>query len=797
MGASVLRRGDVVRIRDQRWTVAETVPYETATVLTVVGSDRTNRSSRARYLLPFEPFERLPSINTTRVVSRRRWRHLARTALVEATPAFDSLRAAVRADVAVLPYQLEPALAVTSGRTTRILIADEVGLGKTIQAGLIIAETLARRGDAHVLVLCPAGLREQWHNELSGRFHAAPVVLDSAALRRLPHVDGNPWAAHSLVLTSTDYIKRPEVIRALEPVVWDLLVVDEAHGIAGASERHEAAALLARRARVVVLLSATPHSGDAAAFARLTAVGDLEHSFPLWVFRRTRADVSIPATRRTRWLRVRPSNIEGQMHRLLMAYVRRVWRKPPSDAARLAMIILTRRACSCASSLARTLERRLALLDAFEPVDGQLDLPLPLFSENDEEPDADVGAPGMADRAAERRTLETILAVARHAAASESKMRCLERLLRRSNEPAIVFTEYRDTLGVLQRQLAGLKTCELHGGLTAAERSRVIREFTTGARHVLLATDAASEGLNLQQRCRLVIHLEVPWTPTRIEQRVGRVDRIGQPRIVHQLHLVARETVEETRVIRLAQRQAHIASAFNSLAGTSSSDRESAAYVIGGSPLPPSASSSALPGVVAGDLRERAAAEAARLVTARRLLPADVPGTSAQVRPFVTCGRGAPPSHACWALWVEFADPEGQLLWETLIGVSGEPGWTRQRSREEIRRLVDTSWKQVQRDAGIQHRRFTQLASNSLRASMALALGREHAMARDVAQRGARMAVHLLQPGLFDRRVEREAAAQREVIDTALTHCHARLAQLQRQRGAAALLRPAFSLITW
>ena len=170
MGASVPRRGDVVRIRDQRWTVAETSPFDTTTVLTVVGSDRRNRGSRARYLLPFEPFERLPSINTTRVVSRRRWRHLARTVLAEATPAIDSLRAAARADVAILPYQLEPAVAIAGGQTTRILIADEVGLGKTVQAGLIISETLARRGNAHVLVLCPAGLREQWHGAKRSRF---------------------------------------------------------------------------------------------------------------------------------------------------------------------------------------------------------------------------------------------------------------------------------------------------------------------------------------------------------------------------------------------------------------------------------------------------------------------------------------------------------------------------------------------------------------------------------------------------------------------------------------------------
>ena len=798
MGASVPRRGDVVRIRDERWTVAETLPFDTTTVLTVVGSDRTNRGSRARYLLPFEPFERLPSIDTTRFVSRRRWRHLARAVLAGATPAIDSLRAAAGADVVILPYQLEPALAVAGGRTTRILIADEVGLGKTIQAGLIIAETLARRGDAHVLVLCPAGLREQWHGELRGRFHVTPVVLDSAALRRLPVGDrANPWAVNSLVLTSTDYIKRPEVLRALEPVVWDLLVVDEAHGIAGASDRHDAAALLAQRARVVVMLSATPHSGDETAFARLTSVGDLEQSFPLCVFRRTRADVSISGARRTRWLRVRTTDIESQLHRALMAYVRRVWRRPALAAARLAMIILTRRACSCAASLATTLERRLALLDVFPSADDQLDLPLRLFSENDDEADADVGVPGLTDRAAERRTLEAILALALRATAAESKMRCLERMLRRSDEPAIVFTEYRDTLGALQQRLAGLETCVLHGGLTAAERSGVIQQFTSGARRVLLATDAASEGLNLQRRCRLVIHLEVPWTPTRIEQRVGRVDRIGQSRIVHQLHLVGRDTVEETRVVRLAQRRSHIASAFDGISGRSPSDYESAAYVINGSTLPPSASSSAVPGVTAADLRDRAAAEAARLGTARQLRCSDAVDTPAQIRPFVTCGRRAPASLACWALWITLADPEGRLLWETVIGVSGRPGRIRPRSREAILRFVDASWRQVQEAVAIQHARAAHPGSDSFRASTALALEREQAIAREIALRDARMAAHLLQPGLFDRRAERQAAAVREVTDNALAHCHGRIAELQRQQAAVTTLRPAFSLIAW
>ena len=293
MPASAPQRGDLVRIRDERWTVSDTVLHRDSTVLTVVGCDHSNRGSRARYLLPFEPVDRLPSVSTTRVMSHRRWRHLARQALARTPPTIDSLRAAATADISILPYQLEPALALVSGLAARILIADEVGLGKTVQAGLLVAETLARRADAHVLVLCPAGLRQQWRDELIGRFHLTPVVLDAAALRRVPHFEGaNPWAVHPLILTSTDYIKRPEVVRALEPLVWDLLVIDEAHGIAGQSDRHEAATLLTQRARAVVMLTATPHAGDEIAFERLTSVGDLEKAFPLLVFRRTRADTS-------------------------------------------------------------------------------------------------------------------------------------------------------------------------------------------------------------------------------------------------------------------------------------------------------------------------------------------------------------------------------------------------------------------------------------------------------------------------------------------------------------------------
>ena len=728
---------------------------------------------------------------------------MARRVLATPAPAIDSLRAPANADIAILPYQLEPALALIDGTAARILIADEVGLGKTIQAGLIVAETLARRQDAHVLVLCPAGLRAQWDDELTRRFHLAPVVLDSASLRRLPLSDGaNPWAAHPLILTSTDYIKRPEVVRALEPLVWDLIVIDEAHGIAGPSDRHAAAGLLAQRSRAVVMLTATPHSGDDVAFARLASVGDLDAAFPLLVFRRTRADVSDVIRRRTRWLRVRLPDAELNMHRALMDYVQRVWRRPVSQAARLAMIILTRRACSGAPSLIRTIERRLALLAEVGPDANQLQLPLGLSDSPDEVLDAEVGTPGLENAQDERQALETVLALARHAGES-GKLRALARLLRRSNEQAIVFTEYRDTLSTLAGTLTGFDTCQLHGGLTAAERADVIRAFTSGRSRVLLATDAASEGLNLQQRCRLVVHLEVPWTPTRIEQRVGRVDRIGQARTVHQVHLIARATVEESRVATVVQRLSRVASTLNCLSSHRPDERQVAAYVLGNDDEPEASPGDLPPGLMTIDLLERAGTESAHLLAARRVgrVLSGAPNGStcpAHARPFTAAARRLPPGEAWWALWLECACPNGQLEWETLIGVHADHQWPRFDSTNDFRQRVDESWELVRKHVSIEHNLVTSHLIGWLRTSAVGALKRENAIARALERHHARLAATLLQGGLFDRRSEREAAAQRELLEMALTRCRIRTDELkQRQAAAVITSRPAFSLISW
>jgi superfamily II DNA/RNA helicase len=161
------------------------------------------------------------------------------------------------------------------------------------------------------------------------------------------------------------------------------------------------------------------------------------------------------------------------------------------------------------------------------------------------------------DAAAERRMLEAIATAAAQASSAESKIRRLQRLLERLREPVLVFTEYRDTLEHLERHLrqAHRPLVSLHGGIDRAERTRVQNRFNAGGA-ILLATDAAAEGLNLHHHCRLVVHFELPWRPARIAQRAGRVDRLGQRRRVREIGLIGAASAERLVLAPLAARAA-------------------------------------------------------------------------------------------------------------------------------------------------------------------------------------------------------------------------------------------------
>jgi hypothetical protein len=273
------------------------------------------------------------------------------------------------------------------------------------------------------------------------------------------------------------------------------------------------------------------------------------------VFRRSRLEAGRDAGRRIHTVRVRPTAADRAMFDALAALTRAV-RRESADLQRpiwLMLSLLHKRALSSAFALAASAERRLALLDSSGSIEGeQLRLPLDDGGELDAADAAPMWSePALENRQQERRLLERVIDTARRASGFESKLARLRRMLRRLGEPAIVFTEYRDTLMHLRDHVAP-DAAVIHGGLSREQRRTALDAFPAAG--VLLATDAAGEGLNLQHRCRIVINLELPWNPMRLEQRIGRVDRIGQNRRVHAFHLVADGTGETALLDRLSLR---------------------------------------------------------------------------------------------------------------------------------------------------------------------------------------------------------------------------------------------------
>lgn len=347
------------------------------------------------------------------------------------------------------------------------------------------------------------------------------------------------------------------------------------------------------------------------------------------------------------------------------------------------------------------------------------------------------------------------------ATGSEAKVLALVRLLRRAREPAIVFSEYRDTAVRLAACLvdAGHRVWLLHGGLTAMERERAIAAFTTG-NSLLVATDAASEGLNLHHACRLVIHFELPWTPSRLEQRCGRVNRIGQSRRVHEIALVGRHTSEQLVLAPLLLRAARA----RGFARTSLMDRltESrlAGYVLAGAPLDPSALDS--PPVAAFqtstlDLHDEACIEARRLELLRKLTVNGrrcLPRRSGAIVSITGPARAGPSTKSvAIVLDVQLYTTGGELV-ERLVAVGSfeiaRASWPRQASRlrAQVERLLLVLKPQLDHlVAGAAEARLAAVAP--LRNAARAALARRELETRHELRQTARQ---LVQAGLFDRR---------------------------------------------
>ena len=534
------------------------------------------------------------------------WRLLHQAALLDQIPGAGTMVAAEPGRIRIEPYQLVPLMRALELPRPRLLLADGVGLGKTIEAGLIAAELIARRRAHRILIVAPAGpLLRQWEQEMRYRFGLPFTVLaDSVAVReerRKLEMGGNPFGSTAFVLTSLDFAKQETVLEELERTTWDLAIIDEAHHCVSAAnttsredtQRRRLAEVVARQSDGLLLLTATPHDGYDPHFASLMELLDpslvdgngglLGMTYRRHVVRRLKSHIADPATGRPlfRDRRVTPIPIVTDdpdvqaFHRALSALVVPRLEKAQDFGDSLAFVSLLKRSVStiaaCVATLRVVADRYAGAMET-EAVRRDRIRTLRAFRRRamrygvlDSQTETDVEQLEAEDIAAQLRAtgdteaaLRTLIQLGEAAAPSDPKLEALvdEVRLIRSTEPRaniLIYTEYADSQAAAVRALAGIggAVLTIAGHDSEEARTRAAERCAMEDNLILVSTDSLAEGLNLQQRCHHLIHLDLPYNPNRLEQRNGRIDRYGQTEDPQIRYLCLAGTFEERLLLRL------------------------------------------------------------------------------------------------------------------------------------------------------------------------------------------------------------------------------------------------------
>jgi superfamily II DNA or RNA helicase len=458
-------------------------------------------------------------------------------------------------------------------REVKVLVGDEIGLGKTIEAALLLRALIVDRDVKRILVLVPKILRDQWYRELSNFFGSYHVkVIDSGDDMGLL-LESRDFV---IFIISIDLAKR-EVYRRYFENRWDVLVVDEAHYLGGDSLRDSFVRSLNAVHRIY--LSATPHRGKADKY--LSLVGHLGNVRSIqdtkkFVERRTKRLVNKLRAELHKGGDVKPvfsnckvvaivaraTDEEKQFSEDITSFLEYIIKsRNMNEPVLLLTTLIRKRVSSSPHAAVETLKRMLGRFSGAEKIDQKLlkslasgaveDLSEALegfkASEVDEiyEKVTEAFAAGLSD--GERERLGGLLDLAERIKEDDSKLKILKAILRlhtSRGEKVIVFTEYKDTLDYLNENLGEFNPVTIYGGLGEREIKGRIEEFRDRGT-VLLATDVASEGLNLQI-ANIVVNYEPPWTPVKLEQRMGRVWRLGQDKdvIVYNLFLGTRADID-------------------------------------------------------------------------------------------------------------------------------------------------------------------------------------------------------------------------------------------------------------
>jgi superfamily II DNA or RNA helicase len=494
-----------------------------------------------------------------------------------------------------LPHQLHVLNRALSNNNVRYILADEVGLGKTIEAGLIIKELKTRGLIKRILIVCPTGLVTQWSLEMQDKFNEKFHVILPEDYDTIRKITGNEdvYGQFDQVISPMDSIKplerrvgwteekiaeyNEERIYSIINSGWDLVVIDEAHRVAGSSgevARYKLGKLLAAASPYLLLLTATPHNGKTEPFLRLIRLVD-EKAFPNinaivkeqvapYVIRTEKREAidnngnKLFKNRTTRAIELHwdeRHSMQRRLYEMVSDYVSQNYNKAMRNRGKnmwfvFLLIMMQRLVTSSTSAVRESMERRVKVLE--EQAFKYQSMSEEEFAEMElEENMEDAIAAISLDIKEEIAQLNDIIAVAKQAEFQyldvkvEPLLEIIDDLFAEDRQrKVIIFTEFVATQSYLVKLLKdrGYSTSILNGSMSIEERNAVLQEFKTET-DILISTDAGGEGLNLQfSNC--IINYDLPWNPMKIEQRIGRVDRIGQQRDVIVYNFILADTVE-------------------------------------------------------------------------------------------------------------------------------------------------------------------------------------------------------------------------------------------------------------
>ena len=519
-----------------------------------------------------------------------------------------NIQSPFRSGIEIEDYQLDPVVRAIQMPRANLLISDDVGLGKTIEAGMVALELIIRHRARKILIVVPSALQIQWRDQMRDKFGLEFRIVDSNLMRELRRRRGihvNPWSHFPRLITSIDFLKRERPLRLFretlpapgEPIYprkHDLLICDEAHNCAPSgrgkyatdSLRTQALRELAPHFEHKLFLTATPHNGYRESFSALLELLDNQRfsrgtdpdrkQLEAIMVRRLKTDPTF-AKKWDGTLRFPPrvlepievpySDEEREIHAVLQEYTKLRSDRASDNTERFAtefvLKTLKKRLFSCPAAFLTTLEqhekslhtarKKAVAKPSFSVLQREFDRMEEEYADDSEYDEATADALDSATRLfAEPTEQEQALLKQmkkwgeRARAQRESKVNQLIQWLKDnikpggkwSKERVIIFTEYRATQNWLQEVMAtegfsgGDRLMTMYGGMDKDHREAVKAAFQASPDlspvRILLATDAASEGLDLQNFCSRLIHYEIPWNPNRMEQRNGRIDRHGQ-----------------------------------------------------------------------------------------------------------------------------------------------------------------------------------------------------------------------------------------------------------------------------